>query len=153
MLRFTSISGLSYVLYTRFTREPYIKVSNTHPYTKKCCLYWQLGIQHKKKSLWSDEFQRLLVIYCCYLVTKLCPTFCDSMNCSPPGSTVHGVFQARILEWVAISFSRGSPQPRIEPASSAWQADSLPLNHPGSPTGHYAIEYNFKQHKEAYLMN
>ena len=107
----------------------------------------------KKKAYGLMEFQRLLVIYCCYLVTKLCPTFCDSMNCSPPGSTVHGVFQARILEWVAISFSRGSPQPRIEPASSAWQEDSLPLNHPGSPTGHYAIEYNFKQHKEAYLMN
>ena len=41
-----------------------------------------------------------------------CPTLCDPMNCSPPGSSVHGIFLARILEWVAISSSRGSSQPR-----------------------------------------
>ena len=41
-----------------------------------------------------------------------CPTLCNPMDCSPPGSSVHEVFQARILEWVAISFSRGSSQPR-----------------------------------------
>ena len=46
-----------------------------------------------------------------------CLTFCDPMDCSPPGSSVHGILQARILEWVAISFSRGSSQPRIKPAS------------------------------------
>ena len=39
-------------------------------------------------------------------------SFCDPMDCSPPGSSVHGIFQARILEWVAISSSRGSSQPR-----------------------------------------
>ena len=39
-------------------------------------------------------------------VTQSCPTLCDPMDCSPPGSSVHGIFQARILEWVAISFSR-----------------------------------------------
>ena len=41
-------------------------------------------------------------------VTQSCPTLCDPMDCSLPGSSVHGIFQARILEWVAISFSRGS---------------------------------------------
>ena len=41
-----------------------------------------------------------------------CPTICDFMNCSPPGSSVHGILQARILEWVAIPSSRGSFQPR-----------------------------------------
>ena len=46
------------------------------------------------------------------LVTQSCPTFCDPMDCSPPGSSVHEIFQARILEWLAISFSRGSSQPR-----------------------------------------
>ena len=45
-------------------------------------------------------------------VTQSCPTLCDPMDCSPPGSLVHGIFQAWILEWVAISFSRGSSQPR-----------------------------------------
>ena len=38
-------------------------------------------------------------------VTQLCPTLCDPMDCSLPGSSIHGIFQARILEWVAISFS------------------------------------------------
>ena len=45
-------------------------------------------------------------------VAQSCPTLCYPMACSPPGSSVHGIFQARILEWVAISFSRGSSQPR-----------------------------------------
>ena len=46
------------------------------------------------------------------LVTQLCPTVCDPVDYSPPGSSVHGTLQARILEWVAIAFSRGSSRPR-----------------------------------------
>ena len=46
------------------------------------------------------------------LVTKSCLTLCDPMDYSPPGSSVHGILQARILEWVAISFSKRSSQPR-----------------------------------------
>ena len=45
-------------------------------------------------------------------VAQLCPTFCDPMDCSLPGSSVHGIFQAIVLEWIAISFSKGSSQPR-----------------------------------------
>ena len=45
-------------------------------------------------------------------VTQLWLTHCDLMDCSPPGSSVYGIFQARVLEWVAISFSRGSSRPR-----------------------------------------
>ena len=41
-------------------------------------------------------------------VAQLCPTLCDPMDCSLPGSSVHGIFQAIVLEWIAISFSRGS---------------------------------------------
>ena len=48
----------------------------------------------------------------CVLVAQLCLTLCDPMDCSPPDSSVLGIFQARILEWVAISFSRGSSWPR-----------------------------------------
>ena len=51
-------------------------------------------------------------LYCCFLVAKPCPTLCDPMDCSPLGFSVHGISQARILEWVAISFSRRSSQPR-----------------------------------------
>ena len=56
-----------------------------------------------------------------HIVQKLCvlakllqsfPILCNSMDCSPPGSSVHGILQARILEWVVISSSRGSSLPR-----------------------------------------
>ena len=46
------------------------------------------------------------------LVAQLCPTVCNPMHCSPRGSSVHGILQARILEWVAVPFSRGSSRPR-----------------------------------------
>ena len=45
-------------------------------------------------------------------VAQSCPTLCSPMDCSPPGSSVHRIFQERVLEWVAISFSRESSQPR-----------------------------------------
>ena len=45
-------------------------------------------------------------------VAQWCPTLCDPMDCSPPGSSIHGILQARVLEWVAICFSRGSSWPR-----------------------------------------
>ena len=45
-------------------------------------------------------------------VGQLCLTLCDPMDCGLPGSSIHGILQARLLEWVAISFSRGSSQPR-----------------------------------------
>ena len=55
-----------------------------------------------------------VILSCCWLVPPSCPTLCDPMDCSPPGSSVHGILQARILEWVAMPSSRGSPQPRDE---------------------------------------
>ena len=45
-------------------------------------------------------------------VAQSCLTLCDLMDCSLPGSSIHGIFQARVLEWVAISFSKGLSQPR-----------------------------------------
>ena len=53
------------------------------------------------------------------------------VDCSPPGSSVYGILQARILEWVAIRFSRGFPSPGIQHRSPALQADSLPSKPPG----------------------
>ena len=53
------------------------------------------------------------------------------MNCSPPGSSVHGILQARILEWVAISSPGDLPNPGIKPRSPALQADSSPSESPG----------------------
>ena len=59
----------------------------------------------------------LLVIYliymrACVLICFSCVRLCDTMNCSPPGSSVHGILQARILEWAAMPSSRGSSRPR-----------------------------------------
>ena len=71
--------------------------------------------------------------FCCCLVAKLCPTLCNPMDCSPPGFFVHEISQARILEWVAISYSRGFSQPKdrngVSCSSLTLQADSLLLNH------------------------
>ena len=61
--------------------------------------------------------------------------------CSPPASSVHGILQARILEWVAMPSSRDLPDPRIEPVSPELQADSLPLSHWGT---HNSIYIPFK---------
>ena len=60
----------------------------------------------------------------CVLVTQLCPTLCVPMDCSPPGFSVHGILQAKILEWVVIPFSRGSPQPRDRTLVPTLQAGS-----------------------------
>ena len=59
------------------------------------------------------------VCVCVHSVIQLCLTLCDPRDCSPPGSSVHGISQARILEWVVISSSRGSFRPKIEPMSPA----------------------------------
>ena len=67
---------------------------------------------------------------CACLVTQSCLTLCDPMDCILPSSSVHGIFQARILEWVAISYSRDIPNSGIKPTSSvapALQMDSLLL--------------------------
>ena len=66
-------------------------------------------------------------------VTQSCPTICDPMDCSPPGSSVHGILLARILEWVANDSSRGFSQPRdrthVSRSSCIGKLDSLPLHH------------------------
>ena len=67
----------------------------------------------------------------CVLVAQLYLTLCDPINCSLPGSSVHGILQTRILECVAISSPGDLPNPEIDPGSLALQADSLPSEPPG----------------------
>ena len=62
----------------------------------------------------------------CVCVTQSCPTLCDSMDCSPPGFSVRGISQARMLEWVTISFSRESSRCRDRTQVFELQAHSLP---------------------------
>ena len=71
---------------------------------------------------------------CCCSV-RLCPTLCDPKDCSPPGSCVHGLIQARVLEWVAMLFSRGSSHRRDETQISCIGRQILLLSHLGSPWG------------------
>ena len=75
--------------------------------------------------------------YVCAKSLQLCQTLCDPMDCSPPSSSVHGILQARILEWVVISFFRGSSWPRDRAPCPLhllhWQVNSLPLVPPGKP--------------------
>ena len=66
-------------------------------------------------------------------VSQSCLTLCGPMDCSPPGSSVHGILQARILEWVAMPSPRDLPDPGIEHVSPALQADTLPSEPPGKP--------------------
>ena len=62
-------------------------------------------------------------------------TLCDPMDCSPPGLSIHGIFQARVLEWIAISFSRGSswPRDRTRPCLPHCRQTLYHLSHLGSP--------------------
>ena len=73
----------------------------------------------------------------CVLVAQLYLTLCNPVDYSLPGYSVHGILQARILEWVAISYSGDLPDPGVEHASlmspSTWQVGSLPLAPPGKP--------------------
>ena len=62
------------------------------------------------------------------LVSKSCPSLLQPHGWSPPGSSVHGISQARILEWVAISSAGNLPDPEMKLVSPTWQADSLPLS-------------------------
>jgi len=79
-----------------------------------------------------------LVTLCVFvLVTQSCLSLCDPMGCSPPGSSVHGILQARKLEWVAIRFFRDVRDPEMEPRS-ALQADSLLPEIPGKSYLFYA---------------
>ena len=78
------------------------------------------------------------VLHCtCAQSLQSCPTLSDLMDCNPPGSSVHGILQARILEWVGMPSSRGSSPPRDQTHTSyiylLRQVDSLPLAPHGKP--------------------
>ena len=69
-----------------------------------------------------------------FVHAQACPILCNPMGCSPPGSSVHGILQGRILEWVAMpSSSRGSSRPVNQISLLHWQAGSLLLSHLASP--------------------
>ena len=82
----------------------------------------------------AKEKATLEIVCVCVRAHALsCIRHCDPMDCSPPGSSVHGILQARILEWVAIPSPGDLLDPGTEPGFPALQADSLPSETQGSP--------------------
>ena len=94
------------------------------------------------KCLASLNFASLPHVHACF-ITQSCPTVCDLLDCIPPGSFAHGICQVGILEWVAMSFSRGSSQPRDQTSVSyIGRQILLPLSYLGSlPTYHAWDKY------------
>ena len=98
-------------------------------------------------SKWGDHHLNYLLYNHIFVVSLLGHVwpFCERIDCSPPGFSIHGIFQGIILEWGAISFSKWSSWPRGRTSNfcqvSALQADSLPLSHWGSTNYIYDLLY------------
>ena len=100
---------------------------------------------YKKNKSWACHTQYLL--WCvCVLVSQSCLTLWNPVDCSLPDSSVHGILQARTLEWLSCPSPRELPNPGIELGSPAWQEDSLPSEPPGSP-----VDLKSSYHKKKYL--
>ena len=110
--------------------------------TSQTFIYWLICLLED----WEE------VLYCSLIL-------CDPVDCSPPGSSVHRILQARILEWVTISFSRGSSQLKDQTGSPALGADSLL----SEPPGHlclliccpslFKLGYSFRIYHQAFLIS
>ena len=73
---------------------------------------WDAGVIALSDSMRALCLPLPFELFCCRLVAQLCLTLCNPLDYSPPGSSIHEIFQARILEWVATPFSRGPSQPK-----------------------------------------
>ena len=92
--------------------------------------------------------------YMLCLVTQSCLSLCDPMDCSPPGSSVHGTSQARILEWVAMPSSRESSQPRDWTQVSCIAGGFFyHLNHQGSPKQRWFVVKRMEYWEQSHCMN
>ena len=98
-----------------------------------------------KNSDWSPYIKACV----CAKLLQSCPTLCDPMDCSPRGSFVHGIFQAIILQWVAMPCPRGSSQPRDWTRVSCllhWQVGSLWLAMPEKPILRLSMHIQKQRH-------
>ena len=88
-------------------------------------------LKNSKQNVRKLNPEYIKRIMCLRLVVQSCPALCDPMDCSQKGSSVHGIFLARILEWVAIFSSRDLPNPGIKPASPALVSGFFTTEQPG----------------------
>ena len=108
MLRFRNLNNLS-------------KVTSNNTLNFECYFINLKCQDFSTAPKWSNVCQKLQTV----LVNQWCPTLRDPMECSPPGSSIHGIFQARMLEWIAIPFSKGSSPSRDWIQVSQIAGDSL----------------------------
>ena len=141
-------------------------VSSVHGIFQAGILEW-VAISFSRGSSWPRDWTCIFCIGRCILyhwiiitdapvlclVAQSCLTLCNPMHYSPPGSSVHGIIQARVLEWVAISFFRDLPDPGIEPGSPALKADSLPSELPGKPSDNYNWYMNDKSRRKELVLS
>ena len=113
--------------------------TNQYENLKSCLFKKQFLLTLNWTLCFTDRMYRVCVCVCVCACThakllQLCPTLCHAMDCSPPDSSVHGILQARMVEWVAISSFSGSSWPRDRTRGS-WIAGSFfttePLGSPG----------------------
>ena len=89
----------------------------------------------------SEHISNYVCVCVCMLVAQSCLTLCNSMDCNLSGSSIHGIFLARILEWVAISFSRESSQPRDPTHISCIAGGLLTTEPPGRTLNVCTLNY------------
>ena len=140
-LTLASVCRIKEARVLRNTWFPYLRFVLLEDQFRGCC--HSLNNNNKKNGsfallmaeyIWGIEFVDSTSSACvCVLVTQSCPILCNPRDCSPPVSYVHGILQARILEWVAIPFSRGSSQPRDQTWISCTAGGLCNLSHQGSP--------------------
>ena len=115
---------------------------------RKACHFWEyvhkIGSRNMHRNLYTYIHSSMYVLACMHISLQLGPTFGVSLDCSLPGFSVHRILQARILEWVAMTSSRGSSQTQgLNPCLLSllcWQVGSLPLVSPGKPKNPLQIE-------------
>ena len=119
--------------------NPFLVTSfaNIFPYFVGC-MFVLLTVSFMVQKLLSSMRYHLF-IYCFIFVTvtvkitQQCPTLSNPVDCSSSGSSVHGILQEKLLEWIAFPFSRDLPNSGIKPGFPALQADSLPSEPPVKP--------------------
>ena len=125
-----SVSGRSidFCLFCRLAFNSHVKALSFS--TPQFVIY---EVDYSRDLILLKSSLHLCVHACLHAQLLRCVSLCNPMDCIPPGSSVPGISHARILEWIAISYSGDLPKPGIETTSPELQADSLPLSHQESP--------------------